>query len=240
MNVLKVFHYQLSSSKKALAIYYGVFLLIYFVFSIITLFASKSSHINFNINGFDFCSFIFLFAFSLNSFTSNFKIMHSNGVSRYTFYKGYLLSIFPITALVAFLNILVNKLYSSVLIDNSLYSIIYLGGKPYNYVEAPFFPNLIWSFAALSTTAILGWMLCIIYYRSNTLVKILVSTILVIQLPLLDFIFSSPAGNGFSHFLSTIFGITSGNSYIGAVTLAVIFAIFSFVSYVLIRRAPVK
>ena len=83
-----------------------------------------------------------------------------------------------------------------------------------------------------------------LYYQSNSLMKVVISILPVFLIIFVSAISTSLDGKVYREigdFLLLIFGFKNGdNSYIGALSMVVFTGIISAVNYLLVRKAPIK
>ena len=247
MKTLKIAKYQISEAKKALMVYYLIIIAIAFMMSVFMIRLGSGTE-NVSFGGLDFASVIFIFVFGITSFSDNFKFMQANNITRKHFFQGFVIGIFPITAFMAALDILINRITNIFLgISNSLFAQIYLRQGNLAWVNLNIINiinSFIWSFAVLSFFAMLGYFISLVYYRSNIITKIAVSVsplIIVSVLGYLNGITNGAVSNIVTDFFRLIGGFKHGyNPYIAVLTMSVAFIIFGLFSFLLIRKASVK
>ena len=181
MKILKVAKMNFEGIKKSAIIYYFIFICV-----IIGLMVVSRGIIT--MSGIEVSTVIFLFVCGLNSFKSNFYFAKSNGISRRTFIKGLLISSIPIALVMSIIDIIINRISNIFIKSPTLYDMIYgnlsvYSGLVYenNWVQSNSFTNIIntflfqFSFCLLAYIA--GIVINMIYYRSNSYVKVTVSAI---------------------------------------------------------------
>ena len=93
--------------------------------------------------------------------------------------------------------------------------------------------------------AMLGYCITLIYYRSNKIVKYMVSVtpvlIMFVFMPTLDRLTNGLMTSSIIKFLATVLGFGEAiNPYIAMLSFIVGFGILSFSSFLLMRRAVIK
>lgn len=244
MKTLKIMRYQLWDAKYGILTFYGIILAITSLLVLMNLNIMKQGNINVSMGGIDMASIIFIFVTGLVSFKSSFRFMQANSVSRIHFLKGHILSIFPIAGLMALIDIIINRASNLFIQNNSLFLQIY------SKVEYGFQPNLnifsnfAWSFSVLCFFGIIGFCISLIYYRSSKVLKIVISImpfIIISALGYLNGLTNGTISNVISNFFNLIWGFKHGyNPYIAVLSMSIGFILFSFLSFLLIKRAPVK
>ncbi len=240
MNTIKIVKYEINEMKSALLVYY---LIIIAIATLLTL-ATAQHHGNVSIGGLDFASVIFIFVSGISIFKQSYIFMQANNITRKRYFQGHILSIFPVTAFIAAFDIIINRVTNIFGVYNSLFSQIYLRTVSFVGANPNIMDNFIWSFSALSLFAIIGYFVALVYYRSNTLTKIVVSVspfILLSVLGYLNRITNGTISYVITDFFALIWGFKHGyNPYIAVLSMSIGFIIFSALSFLLIRKAPVK
>ncbi len=243
MKILKIAKYQISETKKALMSYYLIIIVIAFIMSTFMIRIGHGKE-NVSIGGLDFASVIFIFVVGITGFSDSFKFMQVNNITRKHFFQGFVISIFPITAFMAALDILINRLTNLFSVNNSLFTQIYLRQDSIARANPNIINNFIWSFTVLSFFAILGYFISLVYYRSNMITKIAVSVSPLIILSVLGYL--NGITNGVisytaTDFLQLIWGFKHGyNPYVAVLTMTISFILLSLFSFLLIRKVQVK
>lgn len=246
MKILKVAKMNFEGIKKSAIIYYFIFICV-----IIGLMVVSRGIIT--MSGIEVSTIIFLFVCGLNSFKSNFYFAKSNGISRKIFIEGLLISSIPIALVMSIIDIIINRISNIFIKSPTLYDMIYgnlsvYSGLVYenNWVQSNSFTNIIntflfqFSFCLLAYIA--GIVINMIYYRSNSYVKVTVSAI-----PIAFIIFS---GNLYvinpsltmkiNSFLDYIFGFDPVNVFACILTFLVGCLVLSGIAFLLIRKAVIK
>lgn len=247
MKALKVAKYQVLSSIGAIRIYYFIYLLVllFLSASIVTSDGRSSS------SGLDFSTMIFIFVVGLNSFKSAFLLTQANNISRKAFFKGLIVGVFPITFAMSIIDLIINRVQNIFAKCATTYDMIY---GNFRIVESSIqwtqsndfktlFGTVIWQFAIYSAIFIMGILISLCYYRSNKIVKVIISVV-----PALLVSFSYNINNtfmgifniNFADIIPWAFGWQSQNPYIAVFSLAVLMTIFSMSIYLLIKRAVAK
>jgi len=227
-NILKVTKYQLRDFRNSVIIYYAVILALGVTMTVSII--NNQSTGESNITG---GSFVFLFILGLNCFKANYKFLQANNITRKMFYLGNILAITSTGAIMAALDTGLGRFS----VMGSIFEQVYVD-------QQNIFGEFMWSFALLIFVACLGWLITMIYYRSNSIVKILVSISPVFFIMI--FVYISRVTNGsfaikiFDFFMRTM-GLTNGQNYlIGMFTFLVAAAIVCLPIFMLTIKAPIK
>jgi len=181
-------------------------------------------------------SIILVFVIGLNCFKSSFLFAQANNISRRVFYLATLLSLVGLGIIMGAVDMI---------IDAALDRLpIYLGLFEQVYGKAPLAKGL-WTTAFLVFAGSLGWMITMIYYRSSSLWKVVVSLTPVLVIPVLSLLNRLTSGKlmfSLFAFLKWAFGFAgeTPNPYPAVVTFLVGSALIWAVNAVLLYRAPVK
>lgn len=229
--------YIFSEMSYPILIFYGIITFLFIFFSV----SFSSGHSSGN--GIEMMSAIFLFIVGLNAFKKNYLFLMSNGVSRNTQFKGFLLTIIPVTAGMTILDMILGTIFSRVMDYTSMFDQVYerTAQSPGSVIT-----SFLWSMSLLLFAISLGYLITTSFYRMHKMVKLVVAigvpVFLTIVLPYITFRFTSiKTVNWVYNAIRTLFGVAGELRPMNAVaTFIVLTIIFSTCSYLLIRRAPVK
>ncbi len=231
-NIYKVFKYQIHDFWKAVIIFYFIILLI--TFAITAVVSVNSENISFG--GLEVSTAIFMFVAGLNCFKTNFKFMLANNVSRKRFYIGNIIALVAVSAFMA----LADAILKSVLSLN----IPYEGIVMQLYRNNSFFAGFLWRFGLNTWAVCFGWFVTMLYYRCNTIMKIVVSFLPVLAFIIyqhVDRILGGLADRAVIDFLTRAMGFAYNNNvYIGALSLIAGAAVIALICFLPLRNAIVK
>lgn len=181
MKVLRTAKYHIYDNLKPIKIYYMVVVLI----DILLILLSRNENGSVRTSGTEFATVVFLFVAGLNSFRSSFKFAQANCVSRKTFFKGLFISVFPITAAMSVIDLIINRIFNIFIESPTLFEMTYgsyydvLAGNVSRWTQDNSFSTLaataIWQFAMYTMAFWIGIFVTLVYYRSNKIMKIIVS-----------------------------------------------------------------
>ncbi|MEI8215991.1 MAG: hypothetical protein WCF96_02725 [Eubacteriales bacterium] len=236
MKILSSYKYQISDLRRSLAIFYGIILII-IVFAIIMDNGSAE------IGGMEMASSIFIFVVGLNSFRQNFLFSLANGVSRKTQFIAFIASISTAACIMAIIDRIYSLVFSNFILYGSLFQQIYYRGG-FNLTLNSAIMSFVWSVVFYISAAMFGYMICLIYYRSGRIMKLVVSilppVLVFIALPYLAML-NTDLSLKVLKFAGQIFGVYPQSFPINAVfTFLIISLILSFFSFLLMRRAQIK
>ena len=181
-------------------------------------------------------SFIFVFVIGLNCFKTSFRFAQANNLSRRVLYLATLLSLEGLAVIMGAVDVILDAVMDRLP--------IYLGLFDQIYGKSTVAKGL-WTTASLIFASSLGWMITMIYYRSNTVWKVIVSLSPAVVVPVLS-IFNRLTGGRLIHsllsFLKWAFGFAgeTPNPYPAVLTFLVGSALIWAVNVALLYRAPVK
>lgn len=188
--------------------------------------------------GFGMTTAIFIFIAGLNCFKINFKFSRANNVSRKNFYYGTILALLILAALLAVIDTILSGILSTTL------NISYVSLHEQLYGFSSPLAEFIWSFGLYTLFVNLGWLITMIYYRSNVLIKVVVSIspiIFVIFFQFLNEMVNGVLGRAVFDFFNYAFGFYyNNNSLIGGVSFIIGSILVIAFCYLLIPRAPIK
>lgn len=261
MNLASSFRYQLSREKNSIVIYYcvwvGLGFLMTLLFSLFTL-LNPQEHFASGIimmNGDTAATAIFAFVTGLCAFKENFAMTLQNGVSRRTLFTGRLcttaVSCLIMAAADECITVLMRLLGKLPRIESTAESLlvgIYRGDPLLTNPFAKIVLSVGYNFVLLLAASGLGYLITTLYYRLNTPAKVAVSvgvpTLFLVGVPLLKmlrdrFHFEAlyyAVANGIAQAARFLFGtpLAAMATFLG------LFAMFSALAWLLIRRAALK
>lgn len=230
---------------KASIIYYAIVLLL---LTTIIIFENNTTSSG-SLSGVEFQTVIFLFVCGLNSFKSNFYFAKSNNISKKTFVKGVLISIVPIALIMSIIDIIIYSV-SKIFIDNVTFYEMSFKRVYLMYADSSIKSNgfldvinlLLFQFTLFIVAYILGFVIRMVYYRSNIIMKVVVSVLPIALFTIYANIMTSGGKIAIiiAKFLSFIFGFQPANVYGPMITFFVVALILSATSFLLINKAVIK
>lgn len=232
---LKVAKWQLWDSRKAILIFYGIILSVVALITLINWFYGDGQGKS---GGLDANEVVFCFVFGLNSFTGPFKFTQANNISRRSLFAASLVFLTGIAALMALISNILGAILRQIMpYENMMMQLYRIETWPTQFI---------WSFALNAFAIFLGWLITMIYYRSNKLQKILVSLSPIFLIVGLVYLIDRTGGKlgialvqaignalGFADMLNPNPLTAAFNFFVGAACLAGL-------SYLLIRRVPIR
>ena len=233
--ILAVSKYLIKDMSKAMLVFYAVIITLstIMVGSFVAINNNSSGNVSFG--GFGFSAVIFLFIAAMNSFKVNFKFMLANNVTRKSFFAAALLGLGGMAAVMSLLDFISDRILKTMIPYVGLFEGLYKN----NSLAA----NLLWTFALLLFAACWGWLITILYYWCSKLMKTVISILPVLIVILLG-ILNERVGGAIStavvRFLTVSLGFVDYNAYIAVLSFMIGSLILGGLSYLLIRRMPIK
>lgn len=246
MSVRSAVKYQIDESKKPLVIFYSIIYAI-MIISILSINTLSGNEAQVRIGGLEAASMIFIFIAGLNSFKETFRMFLQNSLSRKTLFISFVLSIISVSAFMALIDSINAIIAGSITRYQSAFMQLY--GQRYTGNSSNIqmiIEGFLWYTFAYLFLAMLGYFITILYYRMNSVMKLVVSigvpSLFIIILPYIDGTFAGGAiFNAIGSFFKTAWGYRNGfNPYYSIVTCTLLSAVFAGFSYLLIRRATIK
>lgn len=230
-NVLKVAKYQLRDFRKSVMIYYSVILGLGLFLVILTMKSQATGQ-----SSFSGASVIFLFILGLNCFKTSFKFVQANNISRKVFYLGNIIAIVSISGIIALIDFIIDRIFVSCVSYAGIFEQIYTSGG--------FFDKVLWSVAILTFATSLGWIITMIYYRCNSLMKSIVSlspVVIAIVFGYFNRLTYGDLGEAITNFLGSALGLTNGlNPYMAVLSFTIATMGIFGLSYLLLYKAPIR
>ncbi len=215
--------YQLANYTTTVLVFYGIVL-----FLVLLTYSPGSGN---TISG----TGIFLFVLGLNWFKASFRFSQANNLPRRVYYFGTVSAILAMALVLSLVDIALSMLLSTGM-EIGLFRQVY----PLN-----FFWQLLWTWTSFTASASVGWMISMLYYRSNLALKIAISLSPAAVFWLFDQIHRRSGGTfffSFVDFLKRIFGVAGEvpDPRPAVLTFSILTLLFWASSAALMQRAPVK
>lgn len=248
MRLKSIIKYNINNVKSAILIYYSIFITI----GLALILLAKNSDGTITSSGVEMTSVIFIFITGLNFFKENFYFMKSSNVTRKEFLYGTAISMIPIVLIMSIIDIIINRIYNIFVVSPTNYDMIYtsLRGENWfsnnNWVQSNSIETLINTFIFQAAVYLvffsLGFLLSIIYYKCNKLMKVVVSLspIALIMIFHVVGVAYPSLSNKINNIITTIFGFDSMNSYIAVLTCGVLYIILIAISRLLTKKTIIK
>ncbi len=260
MNSKSVYKYQLSDINKSVLIYYLVIVCVY-----IFLFWSRGiDEINFGFqapgtsemffySSFEIATTIFLFVAGLNVFREAFRFSMQNGVSRKNLWGGTAVTFLTISSGMALIDSVIRLITVNLTAG--------YGFKIYGIYDSMFYytdrfdrmgeiqktlEGFLLNFCLYMAALTVGYFITVGYYRMNKMAKIIVSIgvpafVLVIFPVLFEVFFKQqPAGLFYEVSTFVLKGSNHDNPYFAMGSGLLISVVFLGLTYLMVRRAPIK
>ncbi|MCL2507625.1 MAG: hypothetical protein FWF05_00470 [Oscillospiraceae bacterium] len=203
-------------------------------------------------SGMDAATVIFLFVCGLAVFREQFGMLSQNGVSRKTVFRGRIAAVLTIAfgmAVIDKINLIAFKWACSLIgedvICTSLFEQLYNSETKVRGTLTTHVYSFIFCLVSYLAAAMFGYLISLTFYRLGKAGKISVAAgvpaLLFIALPIVNFYVADGkitkwAERAFDY----MFGFTQSLPFHAFVTLAAMFAVFSGLCWLLMRRAVVK
>lgn len=247
MKIKSVFKFSVANMVKSIGAFYGIFISV----CVLLIFLANSSGGTVSSSGVELSSAIFIFIAGLNSFKENFYFMKSNNVSRRDFLYGTILSMIPIAFVMSFIDVIINRIQNIFISSPTNYDMIYGNMRNITYNEVFWtqsnsietllntflFQGVVYAFAF-----VLGFVITILYYKSNKLTKVIISVApvaLIVLLNLIIDIYPSLLSRAVK-FIQFIFGWNTLNPYTAILTFIISFISLSLIARLLTKKVVLK
>ena len=245
MTALKITKYHLNSFKHSTSIFYGIFITV----NILIAYMANRTNGNVSSSGIEFATIIFIFVTGLNIFKESFYFMKGNNVSRKDYLIGTALSMIGFSAVLPIIDVILNRVYNIFVKCPMIYDMAFGNYNSLNsgsWLQKSDLTTLLGSFLmqwGLCLGAIsLGFLINLMYYRANKLLKIVISISPAILMIIVKFVSDNfpKLSIEILKFLNEISLIISKNVYSVFIFFMIAFLIEIGISHVLVRRATIK
>ncbi len=243
MKLKQTVAFNLRNLKKPVIIFY---IIVFTSFSLVALWnnlSTDNSYITFG--GLELTTCITLFVFGLSLFRSELFICLQNGISRKTALLGYLISSSIMAVIMGFIDAVFYSTFNGNGFSSSLFIQLY-AQLDYNKLSL-LFVSFAWNVFLYLCLTLFGYFLAVLYYRMNKSLKLIVSIgvpiFIIVVLPILDELVVNYAIRDFlKRFIRIMVGTYGGSIQPWNWMLSNLFLsiLFTFFSYLLIRRADIK
>ena len=228
--ILPFAKYQLSDNRSGVLIFYSILIAIAVMMAAIPSWDSRGQT---NLSG---SSIVFVFVIGLNCFRSSFLFAQANNITRRTFYFATILALVGLAVILSLADFIMDSVMSRYPFYAGLFEQMY---------AAPAVTKILWTIVLLTFSASLGWMITMLYYRANALVKVLISVSPIALMLLVNYIHLLTGGR-FGYWLLDFFARALGFSWetsnpypaIGSLFLASL--LIWGINFLLIKKAPVR
>lgn len=247
MKIKSCIRYQLSEYASAVKKYYLIVLLIYSFFTIVSLVFHNGG----SLSGVETVSTTFIFILMLASFRDHFNMLKQNGISRKTFFLSTAI-VGPIIAFILIIiDIILFSIFNAIIEGNNAMMCMlncFEQLYPDRVSDSSFFQRTIETIllmGCINTFAMsVGYTIAAIYYRLTKFTKIIFFTsipVLYIGFFFIDsYMFNGAIIEKIEAAIKFCFGVGTNNPYIPMLTLIIMSVIVFSISWIAIRRAPVK
>lgn len=235
--------YYLHDFTKTLLIFYSIIVsLVLLTLLLNSIFVGHASF-----GGLELSASISLFVFGLNAFKPNLRMFLQSGTSRRTLWCSFCIAAVGVALSVGLINSLFPVVFRQTVGYESTFDLLYLTYA--SSIQGYSLLRTLWCSMGYMSFLFLGFFLSTLYYRMNTLLKVIVSVgvpaLVFVVMPIAEVYFSWFHGfTSLLRFTSWAMGLilTEGKSipWRGVGSMAVFSAVMAGLSFLLIRRAPLK
>lgn len=246
MKSFKLAQFDVKFFLYSAAIYYSIYTLIAIVLAVLRYTLNE----NITSTGFEFSSAVFIFVTGIVGSRTSFLFTQANNLTRKTLFWGTLVSMPLIAVILSFVDNIMIRIYNFGMPVMSFFDMIYRRGSAggFDFIRPSssisiIFAAFIWQLCFYSSIYMLGTLIGFIYYRLSKLGRILVSlspVFLTLLLANSKAVIPGSFWKSLSNFLVSAFGLSSGNSYMAALSFLVISAFYSVLIWLLTRRLTIK
>ncbi|QSX06486.1 hypothetical protein JYG23_03230 [Sedimentibacter sp. zth1] len=221
----------------------SIYYIIIFMITILTIILSKTTNIfrNTQIKGLELCSIIFIFVTGLNSFKSEFKFFTQNGVSRKSTVTSFMLSA-SCVAVIAIIDIIISVILENVLANyESMFNQIFVN-RYSSYSFLYFLENFVYLTTFYMLIFMGGHFISSLYYKMNTLMKIIVSILLFIGANIVTSLNYAVLGFDLSYYIKCIFGYYGNtfNPILTSIISMIHFMVYGFLTFICVKNVSVR
>lgn len=246
MKLKKSIKFQATEFASPTAKYY---LILFILFSFTTIISYTVTR-NGNMSGIETISTIFIFILMLSAYREHFNMLLQNGISRKTFFLSTIITGTAYAFILIILDTVMFDVFSLVL-NRSSYTYmtnIFEQIYPSRYDDSSFIQKTIESILLMGCVNMVamsaGLTISSIYYRLTKVLKIIVFTAVpasvMLFFPTDQLLFNGFLSDRLSDLIKFSFGVDTDNPFIPMITLIILSFIGFGISWLFIRRSPVK
>ena len=245
MKIKYMTKYLFLDSIKTLASFYAIYIAIQVFLNVI--FASTEAT-TMQVASLSTATMILLFVAFLNSLKAPVRFAVANGISRKTYFYSNLINIAVISGIVTFVEIILTQLLGTLGLENSSYYLILYVKRYPEFIGnvQGILESFIWTCLFYSVWCSFGLLVTSVYYRSNKIMKVIVSIVppallfsLLAYSPVTAAT-ATPLMQQINRFFLFLIGYNTSNPYPMITAFLILTLIFICGTYLLIRRAPIK
>lgn len=252
MNILSAYKFQTKSWLRGIVIFFSIITAIDVVGLIENLIEKTvDADVNSVVSGQDAALVIFAFIAGIATFSEFFHMLAQNGVSRKSISVSKPLVALTVSAILAAVNFLLMQIFALIpLGDKSVNTVTSSEMLYHQYFDnvgsvAGIFTSLLWTFALCAAAITAGGLIAALMYRLPKYGKFLfwggIWALFVIVLPVIKWLcFDGAIWKALFDFVLFATGVGKGNPFAMIITCSVIFAVTSVLTWLLMRRMPVK
>lgn len=243
MNLKPIVKYNINRLIKTIETFYKIII----TMCIFIIIINKITGGEVTSSGIEAASVIFIFIIGLSFFKENFYFMKSNNITRKDFLYGMAIAIIPITIIMSIIDLLINRIYNIFISSPSMYDMIYTAIESNsNFIQDnslyALISTMVFQVSLYLLAFSLGFLICILYYKSNKFMKILLSIspmLIIMIIGNIGFYYNEAFMNLMS-FLGVILGLESNNSNFASLTFIILYIILMQLIRLLIKKIEIK
>jgi hypothetical protein len=184
-----------------------------------------------------------VFVVGLNAFRPTFLMLSANGVSRKTMFVSFLALLGALAVGMAIIDSAYGQIMRAVGDYRSMFEQMY--GMEHAASAASIVSGFVWRVCSYLAAGMIGYLITTLFYRMNKPVKLLVSigvpVLVLFVWPAVDYsLWDGATTKAIGWFIAWSSGLSSGDPYIGVISDLVLTAALGALSFIALRRAPVK
>lgn len=252
MKIKSMVKYNINSLRNSMCIFYLIIITLCILLGVLSRTGNVSS------SGMEFSTVIFIFIVGLNIFKENFYFAKGNNISRKTYFSGTILSMIPVAMIMSIIDIVLNRIYNLFVNSPTMYDMGFTNYVSPQYMAITnYVPSTRWiqsnSIETLVNTFLfqgtlylfaisLGFIISLIYYKCNKIMKVVISISPVMLIMLLEANSRNfpNLAEKVARFMQYILGVIPVNPYAPMITFVILFVILAIIGYLLVRKAIIK
>lgn len=247
MNMKASLKYQLADHKKSIIIFYITILFVYLIVIASVWGMEGGTGFTRSLSGIELATAIFLFVSGLCSFKENFLMLGQNGISRKTVFLSRVVVNIMVALGMAIIDRVLWIIFKTAAVSSGKLNLISLFEMA-NGGGVAGISNMIFNLEGIGFSLVIylfclfiGYFITIMFYRLSKAGKAIVGAgvpvMLTVVLPIID---QGLAGGRISKFLCSIVALTMGTMGKLIISFIVLSAVFAAISWLLMRKAPVR
>lgn len=249
MKSFKLAQFECRSALMSMGVYYGIYIFVMIFLTVI----NRINGEKMSFTSLEISSCVFLLVSGIVTAKGTFKFTQANNLSRKTYFWGTVLTVPMIAGIMACVDAVLYRLFDLFLNSMSAFDMVYHGAVIFDKTAAVTWHPIntlasissafFWQLTLYASVFMLGMLIGSVLYRSSRVIKIVLAVLpaLVLMFGLNVTPLLPPAfWNSVVDFLKAALGLNNGNSYMAALSFTVLFAAYSGIAWLFIRRMTIK